>query len=861
MLLPVLAIQDQIVQRLRTANRLVLTAPTGSGKTTQVPQIVFRWGIVPADQQIIVLQPRRLATRMVAARVAKEMGCPLGGLVGYQTRHDSAVSNATRIRFMTEGLMLRLLQSDPMLKGIGCVILDEFHERNLPADISLGLLAALQEKARPDLKLMVMSATLDAKAVAAYLHCGALEAGGRLHPVEVSYLAKPVNAMTEPVWEQAAKALRGVLGTTETRPGETPGPPCIGDVLIFMPGVYEITRTIEACQKAIGLDRSDVRFLPLHGSLTPAQQDAATEPNADPAHNRKVIVATNVAETSITIDGIRFVIDSGLARIHRFDPKRGLNALRVEAISKASADQRAGRAGRTGPGMCMRLWTSKDHGTRADHDEPEVRRLDLSEATLTLMAMGVNDVAKFGWLQPPTVESLTRANALLHDLGAIDENGAITSDGRVMAEFPAHPRLARIMLDAAKRGCLRRAITWAAIINERDIFQQVRQSVLLRFMEKDEPPSDIAACERAFEMLREAKFDGRRCGDIGANGGACRDVDRTATQFAAVCRRLKSNMDGPNRTDDLIKSLLTAFRDHLAVKIERERPNCAMPGRRKVMLDKESVVRDAGPLIALEMSEIGRGDTAQTMLAMASHVDPAWLLEVDPNGFATRHELMWNAQQQSVEAVEQSTYRGLVLDQTVRPPQSATDLDAAAAMIVERLVTGELKLEGWNEKVEQWLTRSRCVAKWFPERGMITYDADDVRLILHEIVGRSARFNQVRDKPCIDFVRNALSWDEQRFIEKMAPESIALPNGWHMKLEYANDGPAPVVKGRAKIQDLYDLTDTPRIAGGRQTVLLEILGPNRRPVQVTSDLAGFWTNLYPELKKELKRRYPRHEWR
>jgi ATP-dependent helicase HrpB len=337
-------------------------------------------------------------------------------------------------------------------------------------------------------------------------------------------------------------------------------------------------------------------------------------------------------------------------------------------------------------------------------------------------------------------------------------------------------------------------------------------------------------------------------------------VDRAAQQFIGICRRLQLPVNGPDRTDDLIKCVLTAFRDHLAMKIERDRPNCAMVGRRKVLLDRESVLsgRDAGLFVALDVREIGTGDKAQTMLSLASHVETAWLEEADAAGLATRHQLEWNHAAKAVEAIEQRTYRGLTLQQTSRPPTSPSDLDAAATMIVDRIITGELTLDHWNDKVEQWITRARSVARWFPERGLIAYDDDDIRVILHEIVGKSSRFSQVRDKPCLDFVRGALSWDDQQFIERMAPESIPLPRGWRMKVEYAMDGPP---KARVKIQDLYDLDDTPRIAAGRQPVLLEILGPNFRPVQVTSDLRGFWQNLYPELKKELKRRYPRHEWR
>jgi ATP-dependent helicase HrpB len=850
-MLPVLQIADQIVERLSRANRLVLTAPTGSGKTTQVAQIVHRAGIVAGDQQVIVLQPRRLATRLVASRVAREMNVPLGGLVGYQTRHDSAASAATRIRFMTEGLLLRMLQSDPSLRGIGCVILDEFHERNLPADISLGLVKRLQERPpgpRGDLKLMVMSATLDATMVAGYLTCESISAGGRLHPVEVRFLPKPPG-LRQPVWELAAEALRSVIDSSSE-----------GDVLVFMPGVYEINRTIEACERKCGpMADPPLRLMPLHGSLTPAQQDAAVDPLPAGA-GRKVVVATNVAETSLTIEGVRYVIDSGLARIHRFDAQRGLNALRIEPISKASADQRAGRAGRTAPGVCLRLWTSRDHGTRADHDEPEVQRLELSEAALTLKSMGVIDLEQFDWLQRPDAAAVRRAEALLHDLGAIAPDGSLTQAGRLMADFPCHPRQARVMLDAARRGCLKRATLWAALIGERDILQQARHGVLPRFIEKDEPASDLAVRERIVEELRRSTFSQRHADELGVNAAACRDVDRAAQQFLGICRRLQLPGSGPDRTDDLIKCVLTAFRDHLAMKIERDRPNCAMVGRRKVLLDRESVLsgRDAGLFVALDVREIGTGDKAQTMLSLASHVATAWLEEADAAGFATRHQLEWNHAAKAVEAIEQRTYRGLTLQQTSRPPTSPSDLDAAATMIVGRIITGELTLDHWNDKVEQWITRARSMARWFPERGLIAYDDDDIRVILHEIVGKSSRFSQVRDKPCLDFVRGALSWDDQQFIERMAPESIPLPRGWRMKVEYAMDGPP---KARVKIQDLYDLDDTPRIAAGRQPVLLEILGPNFRPVQVTSDLRGFWQNLYPELKKELKRRYPRHEWR
>ena len=468
--LPIHEVQDPIVAALRAGSRLVLTAPPGSGKTTQVPQILFRAmsnreGEAPAEPEtdvapaianaqtdkthkldrpspqpspggrggrnteprdpsrlggslalplgkIIVLQPRRLATRMVAARVASEMRTPVGELVGYQTRHDSKVSRNCRIIFLTEGLFLRWMLGNPALPGVAAVVLDEFHERSLAADTILGLLRSLQESRRPDLRLVVMSATLDARMIADFLDCPVIEAGGRMYPVDVRYL--PSRSKT-PVWDLAAEKVRDILDTTDE-----------GHVLVFMSGAYEINRTLDACRRFAGgatggaTGGGAVQLCALHGSLPPAQQDAAVAP-CSPG-TRKIIVATNIAETSITIDGVRHVIDSGLAKVHRYDPRRGINVLLSEPISRASAEQRAGRAGRTAPGTCIRLWPQNEHATRDDHDDPEILRLDLAEVVLQLKAMGVDDVRGFPWLQAPDEFALTRGEELLVMLHALSDS-------------------------------------------------------------------------------------------------------------------------------------------------------------------------------------------------------------------------------------------------------------------------------------------------------------------------------------------------------------------------------------------------------------------------------------------------------
>src|SRR3954454_23511333 len=415
--LPIFELENSIVENLRAHFRLIIQAPTGSGKSTQVPQILLDRGLLD-DGQVVVLQPRRLATRLLAARVASERRSKLGDEVGYQIRFENVTSSKTRIRFVTEGILLRQLVQDPELRGISAILFDEFHERHLYGDITLARALQLQGTSRPDLKIAVMSATLDSGLLEKYLApCSVLRSAGRTFPVDIEYLPKPVGGEGYPVWDLAADELEHIAADTE------------GDVLIFMPGKYEIGRTIAAIRASRVSDRFVV--LPLHGELPPAEQDAAL------AHyeKRRAIVATNVAETSLTIEGVRVVIDTGLARIARFDPRRGINTLLVEKISRASADQRAGRAGRTAPGRCLRLWTEREHIDRAAQELPEVKRLDLAEVVLTLQAAGIDDIAAFRWLEPPDPQALTRAELLLADLRAVDPNG-ITAVGRRMLAFP-----------------------------------------------------------------------------------------------------------------------------------------------------------------------------------------------------------------------------------------------------------------------------------------------------------------------------------------------------------------------------------------------------------------------------------------
>ena len=448
--LPIKDIEIEFLTAFRDQSRIILEAPTGSGKSTQVPQMLLKAGFLD-DGEAIVLQPRRIAARMLARRVAQELGERMGDRIGYQVRNESCLSRDTQVRFVTEGILLRRFINDPELKGVSCIVFDEFHERSLHGDLTLARALMLQATARPDLKIVAMSATLDAKSLENYLApCATIRSEGKIFPVGIEHVEDRLANRGLPIWDLAAQSVARAAKEEAN-----------GHILVFMPGAYEIGRTIRALGQR--LSSHDFRLLPLHSELSARDQDEAM----DPCARRKVIVSTNVAETSLTIEDVRVVVDSGQARIARYDPARGLNTLWIEKISHASAKQRMGRAGRTGPGKCIRLWTERDHVERAEFDEPEALRMDLSESILALLASGVEDMEGFPWFERPSSERLEEAFALLRMLGAVDESGRLSRDGRRMSEFPLHPRYGAMMLAADRFGCVQEIALAAAVAQTR----------------------------------------------------------------------------------------------------------------------------------------------------------------------------------------------------------------------------------------------------------------------------------------------------------------------------------------------------------------------------------------------------------
>ena len=869
--LPIQRVRDAIRGAVREANRLVVVAPTGSGKSTQLPKFLLDSPGIAGD--IVVLEPRRLAARTLAMRVAQELGDECGGIVGYETRHDRKVSARTRIRFVTDGMFVRQMQRDPGLARVGAVILDEFHERSVAVDVALGLIKLAQESRRGDLRMIVTSATLEATRLEAFLACRTVVAEGRSFPVSVEYLGKPSR---ETPWDLAGAAIERVLDGFAT--GRTDDP---GHILVFMPGGYEIMKTCEKARIALSRTGVQAEVLPLHGALAPEEQDRAVSA-VDPAKRRRIIVSTNVAETSLTIDGVRTVIDSGLARIHRYDPLRGLDTLRVEPIAKASAEQRAGRAGRTAPGRAIRLWSSAEHERREAHTPAEVARIDLASAMLETMSLGVDDFARFPWLDAPDAARIDEATRTLATLGAIEVDGTrvrgLTEVGRAMARVPAHPRLARALVEGARLGCAQRVARIAAALSDRDPAEGIAPLALLSLLGKDEPRSDALVRERLLEAAetrtapREADRLAVREAVLVADQLA-RSVEGTGMHHRSADRRApKADRAGAEREERLDataidgvvegtgmhalnQALVEGFIDRIAFKLERDRPHCTLAGRRKVELAKESLVHEPGFLVALEVRESGPDHDRLVSIPVA-HPVPREIVECTlPHAFSRRTAIAWNKETRAVDAAEEELFLDAVIARKARPARPSPEVEAELA---SRIAGGDIKLEGWEEHCEPWIARVRCVAEWFPERNLITYTDEDLEVIRAELCSGCIRAREVEAKPAIDALRSALSWDDLQFIEKMAPSALSMPRGFRMRIEYAVGAPP---RGRAKIQDFYGLDETPKVAGGRVPMVVEILGPNFRPLQVTQDLANFWRVLYPEMRNELRRRYPRHEWR
>lgn len=839
--LPIDALRPALAAACGQTRRIVLRAPTGSGKSTRLPQMLVDLGLV--NGQVLVLQPRRIAARMLAARIAHERGSRLGGEVGYQVRFDRAESAETRIKFITEALLLRQVASDPSLRGVGAVVFDEFHERSLHSDVGLALARRIQESGRPDLLIVVMSATLDTEGVARWLEgAETLAADGRTYPVEIEHLHVPRDSR-RPVWDLAAEQVGRVLR-------EEPD----GDVLVFMPGSYEIMRTIGAV-RALS-ESGGVDVLPLHGELPPEEQDRAVLPGP----RRKVIVATNVAETSLTIPGVRAVVDAGLARVARFDPHRGIDTLMVEPISRASAEQRAGRAGRTGPGRCVRLWSRTDHESRPLRDTPEVARVDLSETALLLLASGWGDPESFPWYERPDAGALHRARELLHDLGAIDAACAVTGIGRRMAVFPAHPRYARMLLAAGGLGCVSEVARIVGLAQGRDIlFRKVDgRTEEARDAVEQEDGSDFFVRLALLRRAVELKFDADACERLGVHGLTARQADQAARQFLRIAEGQGLSVNAaPAPSESVRRCVLLGFSDRLAVRLDAGTLRCAVVHGRKGELRRESSVRSARLIVAAEIDEIQARGEVTTYLSLCTAVEEAWLRELWPDDFSERSSVRYDAVQRRVMARTERRFRDLVLEHAER---DAPPSDDASRLLADEVLAGRLTLEKWDAQVDAWIRRVNFLARHCPELGVHPFDDAARRMVVEELCSGAVSARDVRERPVLPSVRGWITHEQAMALDSYCPERIVLPRKKHpARIDYTEDGQAEI---EATVQELYDFPGSRlRVCNGKVPLVVCIQSPARRTQQRTTDLDAFWKGSYEGVKKELRGRYPKHEWR
>jgi ATP-dependent helicase HrpB len=818
-MLPDLPIRDVLpaLGSALTRGHAVLAAPPGSGKTTVVPLALLDAAWL-RGRRIVMLEPRRLAARAAAARMAALADDEVGGLVGYQVRFDRRVSTRTRVEVLTEGILARRLQADPALDGVGLVIFDEFHERNLHADLALALCLDSVRGLREDLRLLVMSATLDPAPVAALLGDAAVVVGeGRQYPVEVRYLERPIDGPWLPVADRVVRRALAEQG---------------GDVLVFLPGAGEIRALGD---RLADLAASDVRIAPLYGDLPKEAQDAALRPRVD--GGRRVVLATDIAETSLTIEGVGGVVDSGYCRRPVFDPNRGLTRLDTERISQASAAQRAGRAGRLGPGLCFRLWTEREQGTLAPRTPPEILTADLGALALGLLRWGVADPRSLAWLDPPPTAHWAQALDVLRDLGLCDGDGRLTPAGREAADLGAQPRLAYLLVVAAAHGALGLAADLAALLEERDPIRGV--------------PGEARSADIELRLHALADHRESRRATRGLDPAALARVERTARHWRRLAGAGEGHGGGPTGAGALLS---LAYPD----RIGRRRTHHG--GRYLLSSGRGAALGDGDPLATAELIVVPHLDAGATegRIHLAAAVTLAELRALHAGRLRIEDEVVWDAGAGRVRAERVERLGALVLS---RRPLAAPPAEAVLVAFCAGLEAAGAEALPWDERARQFQARVAFVRRHAPEGGWP--DLTDATLLaslpawLGPWIAGMTRLDEVQRLDLLAVLHARLGWPQRQALDRLAPEGIEVPSGARKRIDYvAGDPPVLAVK----LQEMFGLADTPRLCDGRVPLMLHLLSPAQRPVQVTQDLRGFWNRGYTEVRKELRGRYPKHPW-
>jgi ATP-dependent helicase HrpB len=838
--LPIDSYLPEIISILREENALVLTAPPGAGKTTRVPRALFDAGFAERGE-ILILEPRRLATRLAAYRVAQEFGEKPGETVGYSIRFENVAGPKTRIRFLTEAILARRIIHDSNLTGVSAVILDEFHERHLATDLALAFLKQIQIK-NPALKIIVMSATLDAEPVASFLsNARILSLPGSPFDLNIEFEAK---VSDRPLHEKVASAVSKLLRS------DLPG-----DILVFLPGAAEIRSSLESLRPAA--EHFGVRVHLLHGDLPSLEQRRAIEPAAQ----KKVILATNVAETSITIPGIAAVIDSGFARMAGHSAWSGFPTLTTAKISKASAKQRAGRAGRTQAGRVLRLYTQPDFEFRPEHETPEIRRADLTETVLMLHGAGIQDLSSFIWFEPPPPSAVTAAESLLIRLGAIDDNGRISDAGVQMLRIPVHPRLARLILEGQKLQVAEESVLLAALLSERDIRLDTRSGLdnaKSRTTSLVSGSSDLLELLDRFREAEQARFEPNRIIDLGLDPGSVQAVRRAQRQLGRILSSSKPafmqrQADGPSE-EALLIAALAAFPDRVARRRKAGSPELLLAGGGSAVLSSASIIHKPMFVVAVDAEERNSRGTAGTIVRLASAIEIEWLAALFPASILEKTELIWNERAGRVDQLQRTCYEQITLEETIRT--------AALSEEVSRMLASRVLAENLSPFRDQLLLPeiqarlaflSGCLPlETWPEAG----DAAVRELIARLCIGKCS-LQELAPISLVDALISRLTDRQRMLLQREAPERIKLKSGRSVKVHYELAKP-PWIESR--LQDFFGMSATPMIGAGQVSLTMHLLAPNGRAVQVTQDIGGFWKRHYPAIRRELQRRYPKHAW-
>jgi len=817
--LPINDVLPSLCEALLTSQTAVLSAPPGSGKTTLVPLVLLQQPWLQG-QTILMLEPRRLATRASALRMAELLEEKVGERVGYRVRFDSQVSKQTRIEVVTEGILTRRLQHDPELKGVGLIIFDEFHERSLHADLGLALCLDIIQGLRDDLRLLVMSATLDTAAVSVLLGDAPIVCGeGQSFPVDLQYLDTPPKKRLPELTVQAVKQ-----AVSEQQ----------GDLLVFLPGVGEIRRVDDALKGVW----SDIEICPLYGDLSRDAQDQAIRPH--PQGHRRIVLATAIAETSLTIEGITTVVDVGWSRLPRFDPNTGLTRLETVRVSRAAADQRAGRAGRLAPGVCYRLWTLSTQYSLQAHTSPEILDADMAPLVLELAQWGLSDPAQLSWLNRPPAGAYAQAQDLLKRLGALNEQGRITAAGRRMAALGLHPRLAHMLLQAEITGQGAVAADLAALLSERDLLPKIMG---------EQKPVDIALRLQLLQCWRDQ--GNKAVVAAGGDARACRRVDQLSRQYR---RSLKSNSNCSVDGVSIGALLVNAYPDRIAQL--RPTSNCSyrLSSGRGASLPEEDQLSGCDYLVAAQLD----AGTNEGRIFLAATIALSELRAEQKNHIKTLPKVQWGSREQAVTSCVEDRLGALILASRAIKQVDTERVSQAMMEGIKQMGIGVLP---WNDALRAWQMRVLSLRQWQPDNEWP--DVSDKALTetmerwLSPWLAGISRRSHLQKLDLRAILQSMLDWKKQQALEQGAPTAIRVPSGSQKRLLY-QPGEPPILAVR--LQEMFGLADTPTVCWGEIPVVLHLLSPAQRPIQVTQDLRGFWERTYSEVKKELKGRYPKHYW-